>query len=122
MKTILIIDDEPAARYGLRRALELSTALPADSAQYSRCASHQPDLCCRNGVARNGWTLLLKLLHDQGNQVPVLMISALDAANHYRSCAWSGGLLVKGLTDGCQRLRSLEARDIGTGKRRCGVN
>jgi len=26
MKTILIVDDEPAARYGLRRALESNTA------------------------------------------------------------------------------------------------
>ena len=37
MKTILIVDDEPAARYGLRRALESKYRIAeADSAEAAR--------------------------------------------------------------------------------------
>ena len=39
MKTILIVDDEPAARYGLRRALESKYRIAeADSAESARDA------------------------------------------------------------------------------------
>ena len=39
MKTILIVDDEPAARYGLRRALESKYRIAeADSAETARQA------------------------------------------------------------------------------------
>ena len=47
MKTILIVDDEPAARYGLRRALEAKYRIAeADSAEAAREAlpREQPDL------------------------------------------------------------------------------
>ena len=46
MKTILIVDDEPAARYGLRRALEAKYRIAeADSAEAAREAlpREQPD-------------------------------------------------------------------------------
>jgi DNA-binding NtrC family response regulator len=84
MKTILIIDDEPAARYGLRRALEFKYRIAeADSAQGARDAlvTERPDLVLLDVVlpGMDGLSFL-KLLRDQGNQVPVLMISALDAA------------------------------------------
>src|SRR5579872_3939679 len=47
MKTILIVDDEPAARYGLRRALESKYRIAeADSAETARGAltTEQPDI------------------------------------------------------------------------------
>ena len=47
MKTILIVDDEPAARYGLRRALESKYRVAeADSAEAAREAltRERPDL------------------------------------------------------------------------------
>jgi len=47
MKTILIVDDEPAARYGLRRALESKYRIAeADSAESARDAllTEKPDL------------------------------------------------------------------------------
>jgi DNA-binding NtrC family response regulator len=84
MKTILVVDDEPAARYGLRRALEFKYRIAeADSAQAARDAlvTEGPDLVLLDVVlpGMDGLSFL-KLLRDQGNQVPVLMISALDAA------------------------------------------
>src|SRR6202045_4448826 len=84
MKTILIVDDEPAARYGLRRALESKYRIAeADSAEAAREAlpREQPDLVLLDVVlpGQNGIELL-QWMRDQGNQVPVLMISALDTA------------------------------------------
>src|SRR4030088_23075 len=85
MKTILIVDDEPAARYGLRRALESKYRIAeADSAEAAREAlpREQPDLVLLDVVlpGQNGISFL-RWMRDQGNQVPVLMVSALDAAN-----------------------------------------
>src|SRR5262250_1663918 len=84
MKTILIVDDEPAARYGLRRALESKYRIAeAGSAEAARDAvlTEKPDLVLLDVVlpGMDGISFL-KLLRDQGNQVPVLMVSALDAA------------------------------------------
>jgi DNA-binding NtrC family response regulator len=84
VKTILIVDDEPAARYGLRRALESKYRIAeADSAEAARDAllTEKPDLVLLDVVlpGQDGlW--LLKMLRDQGSTMPVLMISALDAA------------------------------------------
>ena len=83
-KTILIVDDEPAARYGLRRALEAKYRVAeADSAEAARDSllTEKPDLLLLDVVlpGMDGISFL-KLLRDQGNQVPVLMVSALDAA------------------------------------------
>jgi DNA-binding NtrC family response regulator len=84
MKTILIVDDEPAARYGLRRALESKYRIAeADSAEAAREAlsREQPDLVLLDVVlpGQNGvW--LLQWMREQGSEVPVLMVSALDTA------------------------------------------
>src|SRR5437588_5203761 len=84
MKTILIVDDEAAARYGLRRALEAKYRIAeADSAEAAREAlpREQPDLVLldvvlpgQDGLAFLSW------MREQGSQVPVLMVSALDTA------------------------------------------
>ena len=84
MKTILIVDDEPAARYGLRRALESKYRIAeADSAEAARDAipTEKPDLILLDVVlpGMDGLTFL-KLVRDEGNQIPVLMVSALDTA------------------------------------------
>src|SRR2546423_12766444 len=84
MKTILIVDDEPAARYGLRRALEAKHRVAeAESAPAAREAFHreQPDLLLLDVVmpGEDG-IAFLRWMREQGNEVPVLMVSALDTA------------------------------------------
>jgi DNA-binding NtrC family response regulator len=84
MKTILIVDDEPAARYGLRRALEgRYRVVEADSAEAGGDAlsRERPDLVLLD-VVLPGQTGIsfLQWIREQGNDVPVLMVSALDTA------------------------------------------
>jgi DNA-binding NtrC family response regulator len=84
MKTILIVDDEPAARYGLRRALEAKYRVAeADSAEAAREAlpREQPDLVLLDVVlpGQDGLSFL-RWMREQGSEVPVLMVSALDTA------------------------------------------
>jgi DNA-binding NtrC family response regulator len=84
MKTILIVDDEPAARYGLRRALEAKYRIAeAESAEAAREAlpREQPDLVLLDVVlpGQDGLSFL-RWMRDQGSEVPVLMVSALDTA------------------------------------------
>jgi len=84
MTTILIVDDEPAARYGLRRALEgkYHTA-EADSAEAARLAlsTEPPDLVLLDVVLPGQSGLdFLRWMREQGSALPVLMISALDTA------------------------------------------
>src|SRR4029077_2766798 len=81
---ILIVDDEPAARYGLRRALESRYRIAeADSAESARDAllTEKPDLVLLDVVlpGQDGLSFL-ETLRDQGSAMPVLMVSALDAA------------------------------------------
>jgi DNA-binding NtrC family response regulator len=84
MKTILIVDDEPAARYGLRRALEgRYRVAEAESAEAARDAltTEQPDLVLLDVVLPGQSGLeLLRWLRAEGNETPVLMVSALDTA------------------------------------------
>jgi DNA-binding NtrC family response regulator len=84
MKTILIVDDEPAARYGLRRALEGSyRVVEADSAAAARSvlAADRPDLLLLDVVMHGEDGLaFLKWLRGEGQGLPVLMVSALDTA------------------------------------------
>lgn len=84
MKTILIVDDEPAARYSLRRALEGSYhVLEADSAAAARSAmaADLPDLLLLDVVIPGEDGLaFLKWLRGEGHAFPVLMVSALDTA------------------------------------------
>src|SRR5271154_752012 len=84
MKTILIVDDEPAARYGLRRALESKYRIvEADSAEAARVAlsTDQPELVLLDVVLPGQSGLeFLRWMREQGSDVPVLMVSALDTA------------------------------------------
>jgi DNA-binding NtrC family response regulator len=84
MKTILIIDDEPAARYGLRRALEARyRVMEADSAAAARAAmaTGPTDLLLLDVVLPGEDGLaFLKWLRSEGHTMPVLMVSALDTA------------------------------------------
>jgi two-component system nitrogen regulation response regulator NtrX len=84
MRTILIVDDEPAARYGLRRALEAKYRIAeADSAEAARLAlnTEQPDLVLLDVVLPGQSGLeFLRWMREQGSDVPVLMVSALDTA------------------------------------------
>src|SRR5216684_3931222 len=78
MKTILIVDDEPAARYGLRRALEAKYRIAeADSAEAARetLPREQPDLVLLDVVlpGQDGLSFL-KWLREQGSEVPVLIL------------------------------------------------
>src|SRR5260370_22617187 len=84
MKTILIVDDEPAARYGLRRALEAKYRIAeADSAESGREAlpREKPDLVLLDVVlpGEDGLSFL-RWMREQGSELPVLMVSALDTA------------------------------------------
>ena len=84
MKTILIVDDEPASRYGLRRALESKYRVAeADSAEAARDVlfAEKPDLVLLDVVlpGQDGLSFL-KWLRAAENETPVLMVSALDTA------------------------------------------
>jgi two-component system, NtrC family, nitrogen regulation response regulator NtrX len=84
MKTILIVDDEPAARYGLRRALESKYRVAeSESAEAAREAlvREKPDLVLLDVVMPGlDGISFLRWMREQGNEVPVLMVSALDTA------------------------------------------
>src|ERR1700752_2033606 len=84
MKTILIVDDEPSSRYGLRRAPQSNYRIAeAASAEAARDAlfTEKPDLVLLDVVlpGQDGLSFL-KWLRGQGALTPVLMVSALDAA------------------------------------------
>jgi len=84
MKTILIVDDEPASRYALRRALESRYRVAeAESAAAARALllSEKPDLLLLDVVlpGQDGLAFL-KWLRQEGHELPVLMVSALDTA------------------------------------------
>ncbi|HTQ97808.1 MAG TPA: sigma-54 dependent transcriptional regulator [Candidatus Acidoferrum sp.] len=84
MKTVLVVDDEPAARYGLKRALEgRYRVLEADSASAARSvlAADSPDLLLLDVVMPGEDGLaFLKWMRGEGHSQPVLMVSALDTA------------------------------------------
>jgi DNA-binding NtrC family response regulator len=84
MKTILIVDDEPAARYGIRRALEHKYRIAeADSAAAAREATRveRPDVILLDIVMPDEDGLaFLKWMAENGHAQPVLIVSALDTA------------------------------------------
>jgi two-component system nitrogen regulation response regulator NtrX len=84
MKTILIVDDEPAARYGIRRALEgRYRVVEADSAKSAReaMAKEKPDLILLDLVmpGEDGISFLQRM-RESGDETPLVIVSALDTA------------------------------------------
>ncbi len=84
MRTILILDDEPAARYGVRRALEQTYRIvEAASAPAARAilASERPDVVILDIVMPDEDGLsFLEWMRKEGYEQPVLMASAVDTA------------------------------------------
>jgi len=102
MRTILIVDDEPAARYGMRRALEGHyRVVEAGSAREAREAVSREapalillDLIMpgEDGIA------FLRALRTAEDETPVLIVSALDTARTAVEALQSGAndYIVKG--------------------------
>ena len=84
MRTILIVDDEPSARYGMRRALEgTHRVVEAGSADAARAAvsADRPDLILLDLVMPDeDGVAFLRSLRESGDETPVLIVSALDTA------------------------------------------
>jgi len=84
MRSILIVDDEATARYGLRRALAPAYRVAeADSVGSARAAlaRERPDLVLLDLVMPGEDGLaLLRWMREHGHDQPVLVVSALDAA------------------------------------------
>lgn len=84
MRTVLIVDDEASARYGTRRALEGKYRIvEAGSASHARDAisSEHPDLVLLDLVMPEEDGLsFLRWLRERGNEIPVLIVTALDTA------------------------------------------
>ncbi len=102
MRTILIVDDEPAARFGVRRALESKYKIvDADSARAARgvIASEHPDLVLLDLVMpEEGGVDFLRWMRENGIETPVLVASALDSAKTAVEALQSGAAdyIVKG--------------------------
>ena len=83
-RTILIVDDEPAARYALRRALEHAYRIAeAESAPAAREAlvRERPDLVLLDIVMNDEDGLsFLRWMREAGHAQPVIVVSALDTA------------------------------------------
>jgi DNA-binding NtrC family response regulator len=103
MRTVLIVDDEPAARYGMRRALESNYKIvEAGSAAEARAAfsaEASPSLVLLDMVmpGEDGLSVLA-WLRGSGHDVPVLIVSALDTAKTAVDALQSGAAdyIVKG--------------------------
>jgi DNA-binding NtrC family response regulator len=102
MATILIVDDEPAARYGMRRALEGDHKIcEAGSAREARTglAGHPTDLILLDlSMLEEDGLSFLRSLRESGDRTPVLIVSALDSARTAVDALQSGAAdyLVKG--------------------------
>jgi DNA-binding NtrC family response regulator len=102
MRTILIVDDEPSARYGMRRALEGSyRVVEAGSADAARAAvsADRPDLILLDLVMPDeDGIAFLRSLRESGDETPVLIVSALDTAGTAVEALHSGAsdYIVKG--------------------------
>ena len=102
MRTILIVDDESAARYGVRRALEGKYKIAeADSATSARAllAAEPADLILLDLVmpGEDGLTFL-RWMRANDIETPVLVVSALDSAKTAVDALQSGAAdyIVKG--------------------------
>jgi DNA-binding NtrC family response regulator len=84
MRTILIVDDEPAARFGVHRALESKYKIvEADSARAAResIVRDRPDLILLDLVMpEEGGLEFLRWMRAEGIETPVLVVSGLDSA------------------------------------------
>ena len=84
--TILIVDDEPAVRQALERALTLEqypVQMVADGAQaLDAVAAAQPDLVILDVLMPGIHGLeVARRLRDAGNRVPILMLTARDGVD-----------------------------------------
>jgi DNA-binding NtrC family response regulator len=102
MRAILIVDDDAAARYGMKRALEgKHRVIEAESAEAARTALARGgvDLILLDLVMPNedGLTFL-RSLRESGDETPVLVVSALDTAKTAVEALQSGAAdyIVKG--------------------------
>jgi DNA-binding NtrC family response regulator len=102
MKKILIVDDEAAVRYGVRRALESKYKIKeAESADATRAliAGEAPDLILLDLVmpSEDGLTFL-RWMRANEIETPVLVVSALDSAKTAVDALRSGAsdYIVKG--------------------------
>src|SRR5271169_4107724 len=102
MRTILLVDDEAAARYGMSRALEKQyKVIEAGSASEAReaLAAAAPDLILLDMVmpGEDGLSFL-RWLRENGHEMPVLVVSALDTAKTAVEALQSGAAdyIVKG--------------------------
>ncbi|HEY4879916.1 MAG TPA: sigma-54 dependent transcriptional regulator [Candidatus Acidoferrales bacterium] len=102
MRTILVVDDEAAARYGVRRALEskykVSEAESADAAR-ALIAGDAPDLILLDLVMPGEDGLaFLRWMRANEIETPVLVVSALDSAKMAVDALQSGAAdyMVKG--------------------------
>src|SRR5271163_2190457 len=102
MRTILLVDDESAARYGMGRALEKQyKVIEAGSAAAAREAllAAVPDLILLDLVmpGEDGLSFL-RWLRENGHEMPVLVVSALDTAQTAVEALQSGAAdyIVKG--------------------------
>src|SRR3984957_1656240 len=102
MRTILVVDDEAAARYGVRRALEskykVSEAESADAAR-ALIAGDAPDLILLDLVMPGEDGLaFLRWMRANEIETPVLVVSALDSAKMAVDALQSGAAdyIVKG--------------------------
>src|ERR1700689_1342627 len=102
MRTILLVDDEAAARYGTGRAVEKQyKVVEAASAAAAReaLAASAPDLILLDLVmpGEDGLSFL-RWLRENGHEAPVLVVSALDTAKTAVEALQSGAAdyIVKG--------------------------
>jgi DNA-binding NtrC family response regulator len=87
MRTVLMVDDEASARYGIRRALEGNYKIvEADSAKsarefVAREGANPPDIILLDLVMPDEDGLsFLHWLHGNSHEIPVLIVTALDTA------------------------------------------
>src|ERR1700722_12659965 len=102
MRTILIVDDEPAARFGVHRALESKYKIvEADSARAAResIVRDRPDLILLDLVMpEEDGLAFLRWMRAEGIETPVLVVSGLDSAKTAVEALQSGAAdyIVKG--------------------------
>jgi two-component system, OmpR family, response regulator MprA len=122
---LLVVDDEPAVREALRRALEVEgyrVELAEDGADaLARIAANEPDAVVLDILMPviDGLTVARRL-RDQGNAVPILMLTARDSVGDRVAGLDAGGddYLVKpfALEELLARVRALLRRTDPAGR------